>query len=516
MRGPCWRLLAVAAGLAFAAAALTRGQSLAADVPSPTVTELLAAYALAMSDPGARSYEREEEIGTISGQGLTGSFQTWIAGDRERDDQNLGVRSERRLRLGNRVWYENADGNVREFTGILLRRWRTQSLIDSGEFAHQPQRCVALGRRSVDGVTAYALEITAAGGEPETLYLDASTYRPLRVAYQDDDAQTTIDLSDWRTVGGHRFPFRIVESDGEHAFDTTESTQRVLLDEPFDGATFAPLKPVLIDMSSAQTLALRAHDGHLYAPVRIRGKSYSFLVDTGAENIVLDTHVARELGLSAEGSLEASGAARTGGLQVARLDELDVGAGKLRNLVVTTLDLGAATLGVFRIDGILGYPFFGAATVRIDAVAEAMTFGPPGSLAPRGERIPIDVDRAAPEASFGVGSLRAPFIVDTGNASELLLYRPFVLAHPEVVPHSSRERRNYGIGGSTASYRTTLARIDLGSESLSHVDTDVMLATRGAFADRFDAGNVGLGLLRNFIVTFDELGGAMYLEKASE
>jgi hypothetical protein len=39
------------------------------------------------------------------------------------------------------------------------------------------------------------------------------------------------------------------------------------------------------------------------------------------------------------------------------------------------------------------------------------------------------------------------------------------------------------------------------------------MAEKGAFADRVDAGNVGLGILKNFIVTFDLSNGALYLQK---
>jgi hypothetical protein len=43
-----------------------------------------------------------------------------------------------------------------------------------------------------------------------------------------------------------------------------------------------------------------------------------------------------------------------------------------------------------------------------------------------------------------------------------------------------------------------------------------MLATRGAFADRFDAGNVGLGVLQNLLVTFDEAHAMLYVERGSQ
>jgi hypothetical protein len=39
------------------------------------------------------------------------------------------------------------------------------------------------------------------------------------------------------------------------------------------------------------------------------------------------------------------------------------------------------------------------------------------------------------------------------------------------------------------------------------------MAEKGAFADRIDAGNVGLGILKNFVVTFDLTNSALYLEK---
>ncbi len=65
------------------------------------------------------------------------------------------------------------------------------------------------------------------------------------------------------------------------------------------------------------------------------------------------------------------------------------------------------------------------------------------------------------------------------------------------------------------SYRTALDRLDIGGIALFHTEVDVMQATSGAFADRFDAGNIGLGVLKNFVVTFDDSAGALYVERGS-
>ena len=510
------RRLFARAVLAFALGlvALLPARSIVRAADIPAVAILLTRYSRAISDNGVPGVARETSFGTVAGAGLTGAFHTWIADGSERTEQNLGPRSERLLRVDDRIWYADADGDVREFTGILARRERTQRFIDSGDFARAPERCISRGRTLVGGIATYALDVAAPGGETETVYLDAVTGLPDRVAYNDDDGRTTIDISDWRTVAGYRFPFRMVTSNGDRAYDLVHVTQSIDVARPIDTSIFAPLVARHIAMAVPQTLPIEVHEGHAYAPVTIAGHAYNFLLDTGAQNILIDSHVASELKLTSLGSLEASGASRTGGLRLTRVHEFRIGEGRLSDIVATTIDLGASTAGAFRIDGILGYPFFAAATVRLDLAKKKMTFGPPGSLAPVGERVALELDRAFPEARFRLNAkTEAPFIVDTGNAGDVLLYKPFVDRHPGIVPYTQNVRHSYGIGGATVSYRTTIDRFEAGSASLFNVDTDVMQATRGAFADRFDAGNVGLGILKNFNVTFDLADAAMYLER---
>jgi hypothetical protein len=98
----------------------------------------------------------------------------------------------------------------------------------------------------------------------------------------------------------------------------------------------------------------------------------------------------------------------------------------------------------------------------------------------------------------------------------MLLYRPFVDAHSGLVPTSTHNALNYGIGGSNAAYRSTLDVLEIGGVALHNRPVDVVLAREGAFADRVDAGNVGLGVLKNFVVTFDLGQAAMYLTPGAE
>ncbi len=477
---------------------------------------ILARYSHAIADPGAPKIATYEAIGTVSGAGLSGAYHEWATNDSHRSDANLGPRVARTLQIGDRFYLLDENGIERELLGVLLRRSKTQAWIDSGDFATARNCCVLRESTTIEGAPVDVIDVTADGGDTETLALSSDTGLPRRLTFDDDDARTSIDFSDWRTVAGHRFAFKSVTSDGDKAFDSTQLTTTVTVDQPIDKTVFAVPPGRRIEMTGSQTIPLTFRDGHYYVSAKINGRPYTFLLDTGAQNIVLDQHVAEELHLPAFGDLEASGAKRTGGLHIVVLDDFEVGLGKLRHIVATAIDLHGSTAGAFSIDGILGYPFFASALVKIDPAGRTMTFGPPGSFAPEGERLDVDVDRAIPEASLRVnGSMDAPFIIDTGNAADVLLYKPFVDRHGGVVPFSSNMRNSYGIGGITASYRSTLDELGFGSIPIYHIDTDVMQSTRGAFADRFDAGNVGLGVLKNFVLTFDLPDHALYVARST-
>jgi predicted aspartyl protease len=486
-----------------------------ASEPDPSVGQILAQYLRAAADPGVALDAPLESTGTLSGAGLAGTFHVWEDRGRRRIDENLGPRAETTLRLGDRIFARDGDGDVREYTGVLLKRERTDEFVESGAFAAAPERCVLQGRKTVDGRSAYALAVTAPGGDTEMVYIDAGTWLPVRYAYDEDDAQVTIDLSDWRSVGGRRFPFRVVGSNGDHQFDEEQRVVSLNAAPTFRDDTFALAPQRTIDMTAPQSVALHASDGHVFVPVTLHGKTYSFMLDSGSQSIVIDERVAREAGLQLVGDLEAAGTQRTGGLRLARLDALGIGSGTLRDFVATTIDLGRTTGGAFKIDGILGYPFFAQSEVELDAAALKMRFGPPGSFEAQGVRLSVDVDREIPETTLRMnGIVDGPFLVDTGNAGEVLLYKRFLQNHPGIVQFTQSERRSYGIGGATASYHTTLDEISIGEDTLYHADTDVMQATTGAFADRFDAGNVGLGVLKNFVVTFALGDRAIYIRRA--
>jgi len=457
-----------------------------------------------------------ETSGTIAGEGLHGTFHSWRWGASERDDETLGPRADTTLRVGDRVWESDGGGNVRELTGILRRRALTEEFVASGAFVHAPDRVRFAGAGTVGRAATWKIDVTAPGGEPETLWIDAASGLPLRTEYLDGDGPTYVDLSDWRDVDGMKVAFRAVTTDGDRAFDLVQQTRSVTVGRRIDPRIFAPFASPPPIVAGVQTVPLLDDGTRLACRVEIAGATYTFLIDSGSGAVLLDTRVARAAGLQTSGALEVRGAARTGGLRVARLPRLTIGSADFDDLVVATLDLGAAA-GRLSLDGILGYPFFAERVVQIDFAHHVLRFGAPDSFAPPGERIDLDTDREIPEAVFRIdGALDAPFIVDTGNAGGLLLYEPFVTAHPDLAPRGADGASYAGVGGANRTYRTRLDTFGLGTTEFPAQAADVILAAQGAFADRIDAGNVGLAMLRRFAsVTFDFPGHALYLEPAT-
>ena len=459
---------------------------------------------------------RSVEIsGSISGGAITGAFRRWEMGDDAREDDEMGSHAVRTLRLKDRQYIINESGNVREIRGVLARRQRTDDFINSEDFVTNPQYDKLQGLVTLPGGrSAYQIDVGPPDGQPETVYLDAKTSMIDRLAYDEDDGRSTEDFFDYSVFRGFLLAAREVDSNGDVDFDLTHYTRHVAVDEPIQPAVFALPATSVIQTDKPITVPIREEQGHFFTQVRVGKKDYNFLIDTGAQMIALDTHVAEDQGLHYEGRLEVAGAKRIGGLGFAALDSVQIGGAVLPVRSVSVLDLRGAAGDA---DGVLGYPFFASAEVTIDPISRTMTIGKPGTLDAKGSEFPIDNDRQLVELHGLVNRVDGTFVVDTGNSTELLLYSPFMQAHPYVVPLEDRQRpaNDYGVGGTTRASFGYVDELEFGPFHFYNRYANIIMSDRGAFADRFDAGNIGMGVLKNFVLTFDETNCKMYALKTA-
>jgi Aspartyl protease len=444
-----------------------------------------------------------------------GSFHEWQDGDKVRRDDSFGIRTQRILRIGDRLWQQNPNGEIRELQGIIARRQVTEDFIDSGQFATHPQDVRFIDREKLyDGREVYMLAVAPSNGEPYRVGLDTTTWLVDQKSFVDGDSRETESYSDYKVVDGFLVPYTEVDSDGTHAFDITSHITTLAVDQPIAASIFDAFAPVAVANASPVTVPYQARGGLMYAKVTIDGKVYTFLIDSAAQADVFDTSLASALGLHPEGTVEIRGTGRTTSPGIVEAPPITIGGVTFPMHVATVLKLPQ-----FRDaspDGILGFPFFAAAELRFDPTQSTIMIGQPGTLPIDGTKLDVDTDRELPEITAEVEGAPTRVIVDTGDSRELLVFKSFIDAHPGLVSLALLgPTLNRGIGGSVDTVGTIVDVLQLGPYRLLNRYADVVLSTTGAFADRNDGGNVGYGSLQNFVVTFDLADHALYLQKAA-
>ncbi len=457
-----------------------------------------------------------EVRGILAGAGLQGGYHSWQTDGKACYEEQFGLRRETSLRVDGKEYVINESGNVRELHGLLLARQHTEDFIETGDFVSEEKYDTFAGEKQLpDGRSVYEVTVAPPDGQAETVDLDTKTLMIDRISYDEEDGTSTKDFYEYGRFAGVLVAQREVDSNGDHLYDVTRYAEKVIVDRPIAAAVFAVPQTTVVQTDKPVTVPLTEHSGHYYASVHVGTKNYTFLVDTGAQSVVLDAHVAAEQGLKVAGRLEVSGAHRTGGLGIAPLESIQIGGVSLPIHLVAVLDLHGVT-GQYDADGVLGYPFFASAEVTIDPVAKTMTFGKPGALHADGEAVSVDVDRQLIEVKGKVNGADGRFVVDTGNGTELLVFEPFMHAHPYLVQYQARHFANdYGVGGSVQAVSAIIDELDVGNYRLFNRYASLMLTDQGAFADKFDAGNIGMGVLRNFVITFDLKNSQMYLQRSA-
>src|SRR5581483_5677819 len=249
------------------------------------------------------------------------------------------------------------------------------------------------------------------------------------------------------------------ESGGDPHGDVARVVDEVHVNVPIEANTFDVPQSSVVATGTPVTVPLEDRAGHLFVRVAVRGRTYRFLLDSGAQGIVIDRRVASETMLVPIGQSLVVGTREISGRTVAWLDDVEIGGVRVPVRYVTIVNLSGAT-GDFDVDGILGSTFFEAAEVRLDIAGRTMTFAKPGTLPKRGTAVPLDASRELPEVLARVDGATGLFLLDTGNSDELLLYSTFLDDHPEVASLDDREPIRFsGVGGSQFAARTHVGEL---------------------------------------------------------
>ncbi len=253
-----------------------------------------------------------------------------------------------------------------------------------------------------------------------------------------------------------------------------------------------------------------ARGSRLMIDARINGHPVTSLLDSAAEATLIDREFARSIQLGTgtaavgHGSGESSFEATL--VKGVTLQALGVSLPDQTVGIADLSDVGRRLLG-HRLDVILGRELFDAARLRIDVDGRRISVIKGGSE-PNGIKLDLVAAHGVetiPVIVEGQGPLRATF--DLGNGSEVLIGSKLAdRLHLLTDGRPIRTSAGGGLGGSTSRHVITLRSLEIAGRRFSAVPAAI--DTQPSASDV----NVGISILRRFVITSDFARHAVWLE----
>jgi hypothetical protein len=497
---------------------------------APSGGEILDAYKTATGGNAWDSKITLSADATVVGYGLTGTAHTVadLKNGRSVSEFKMGPASGANGFDGRIPWQKDLSGTVTLQQGgdaqvlAINDAYRT-----SGEW-WQPDRggaaIVDHGEKTEGGATYEVLTITPKGGKPFDAWFDADTHFLAKTIEKQGSRTVTTTLSDYRPVDGVKLPYKTVVDTGvgEKYLQTITLTKAEFLG-PQPEETYAPPKVTVADFSIAggapeTQIPIQLINNHIYGEAKVDGKGpFTFIFDTGGADI-LTPPLAKEMGLKVEGALPGTGAGEgvmEGGFT--HVDQLEVGNAILKKQLFMVMPLDALNrIEGTTMPGMVGYEVFRRFVTRIDYGSNTVTLIDPKHFDPKnaGTAVPFTFNDSIPEVMGTFEGIPAKYDIDTGSRAELTLTKPFAEKHGLRASHPKGIDAvdGWGVGGPSTGYVTRGKSMTLGPVTIEGIVTALASQDKGAFSGSDYSGNVGGGILKRFIVTFDYDHQVMYLK----
>ena len=254
--------------------------------------------------------------------------------------------------------------------------------------------------------------------------------------------------------------------------------------------------------AGAETQRLRTtRGGRLMIDVRVNGEPAEALLDSGAEMSVLDLKFAQRLALAGSRTETARGSGESvleaGIVEGVTLAALGL---VLRDRTIAVLDLSdvATRLLGHPLAMILGREIFDAARLQID-ITDGTIAVVPEAPDPSGLRLPLTTEHGIetfPVRVEGAAPVQAAF--DLGNGSNALVSAAYA-ARAGLLSDGRAVTREFGggIGGATERDVIVLSTLEIAGRVFRDVPASI------DDADNANDVNVGISLLRHFLITTD-------------
>jgi len=427
---------------------------------------------------------------------------------------------------GKTAWEQEPSGTATPQEGGDVRQlavneaYRLQNLWWRGD--RGGATVVDAGRKSKDGKTYDVLTVTPKGGKPFDAWFDSATHLLARTVETNVTLTITTDYSDFAPTDGVQLAHTVVIDDGSgESGQQTMKLSSAKFSAAANETTFALPKTDLQDAGFASgvtqtTVPFLLANNHVYIQASFNGsKPLNVIVDTGGHDILVpDSAVA--LGLKVQGAQPSTGSGSgvtLGG--VTRVQSIRVGDAIVKDQPISVLTFSNAAEGVNE-QGMIGYEFIARFITRFDYGKHELTFIDKKHFDPRdaGTPVPFRFYHQFPEVLGSYDGIPSRFGIDTGARNVLSLTSPFAQRNHiiEREKNGAKALTGWGVGGPSYGYVFRGKDLRLGDVTVKSPLTEFNLDKGGVGATEAFPNNVGGGLLKRFVVTFDYDHQLMYLK----
>ena len=419
-------------------------------------------------------------------------------------DRSQGVSTESGFD-GRAYWTSNENRYSALVVDDAARRAVTSNVIDADAFDDTVQ-VRARDSQTIDGTPADIVRVTPRGGIPADVAIDRVTGAFVQETFDPDDRyrRSIVRILGYTEIApGVRIPTSY-RYRSDVTYTLLQGTARPLTDAELQKPPPTPVwsfgngDPVRIDLTRGTygTHAVMVH-------ASINGKPGTFLLDSGAGQILLYRPYADQLGLTMHGWTVYSGV--NGGFRGARFahaDSIAIGDNILSNVVVAVSPRGPGERGT--VDGILGYDLLAGALVHVDLVNETVEFADPShamaAVPKNGFAFPVNLADGTPEVRVKVAGVDARATFDSGN-DFFAVFSDYLTKSGRVVGLVEGATYFSGVDGiaNEPSSCYTLREIAIGPFRYQNATT--CFGSERVFGR--DGGLIGFDFLRHFNWTFD-------------
>ena len=381
-----------------------------------------------------------------------------------------------------------------------------------------PATVSALGVREENGRSFDVVDITPEGGRMFEAWIDRATHLLARTDEQQAEDRVVTTYSDYRSVQGIMLPFVIRSGDGVDASsDDVATVQSVDInpDTPDSLYSLPALPPSDIALPAHQDsvevpFRLTA-DNRILVPLTVDGRTtFDAEFDSGGSLILQPTTVAA-LNLGVVGHVQAKGGGEgTGPISTnGRVEKIALGEAVIRDAAFHSMafDPGAPD------KALVGLEILQRFVVRFDFDRQIMTLTLPDAFNYRGDGavIPFHFQDNQPEIKGSIDGIAGLFAIDTGDSGSLLLIAPFARRYGLVeryhadLPYAGQALgATHGVWARKRVETVSFDGADGRAAAVVHQPiTRISLQHSGFDANRNVSANIGLGILKQFNLTFD-------------